>query len=90
MKLDTCPCCKGSAYFADIQVGDMKMWQVTCEQCGLSTEYDDDKMFCKDRWNLRLERSKLKMWVTTLTALLPVLTIACFLVGYLAGLSFLK
>ncbi|MDD7805872.1 MAG: hypothetical protein PUP46_10025 [Endozoicomonas sp. (ex Botrylloides leachii)] len=90
MKMNPCPCCKGRAYFADIQVGGLKMWQVTCEQCGLSTEYDDDKFFCRDRWNLRQENSSLKMWVTTLAILLPFFSITCFLFGYLAGASLWK
>ena len=87
MKLERCPCCKGRAYFADIQVGDLRMWQVTCEQCGLSTEYDDDRTFCRDRWNLRQEKNSLKMWVTTLGALIPFLAVVFFLVGNLVGAS---
>ncbi len=87
MKLERCPCCKGRAYFADMPVNDMLLWQVICEQCGMATAYDEDKLFCRDRWNLRQERSNLKTWVTALGALAPFLTIVFFLAGILTGAS---
>ena len=83
MRLKPCPCCKSRAYYADIQLKGSKMWQVTCEACGLSTEYDDDRAFCRDRWNLREEYRHVKMWTTLLSALLPVVAVTAFFVGYL-------
>ncbi len=88
MKLERCPCCKGRAYYADMDIRGFRMWQVTCEQCGLSTEYDEDREFCKDRWNLRQEKASLKMWVTALGALAPFLVVTSFLAGSLVGASF--
>ncbi|MDP0561117.1 MAG: hypothetical protein QS721_01765 [Candidatus Endonucleobacter sp. (ex Gigantidas childressi)] len=90
MKLQCCPCCKGRAYFADILVGDLRMWQVTCELCGLSTEYDDDRVFCRDRWNLRQEKNSLTVWVTGLGVLSPLLAAVFFLLGNLVGVGIWK
>ncbi|WP_257281630.1 MULTISPECIES: Lar family restriction alleviation protein [unclassified Endozoicomonas] len=86
MKLEKCPCCLGEAELARMMVGDTEMWQVTCSSCGLSTELDDDQTFSAERWNLRLERSKLKMWVTLLASLLPFLVVTAFLGGSFMGL----
>ncbi|WP_263081377.1 hypothetical protein [Endozoicomonas sp. Mp262] len=90
MKLESCPCCGGKAYFADITANELRMWQVTCEQCGLSTEYDEDRAYCRDRWNLRQEKARLKTWLTALAALVPFFAVASFFAGGLAGMTFWK
>ncbi|WP_062260085.1 Lar family restriction alleviation protein [Endozoicomonas arenosclerae] len=86
MKLEKCPCCLGEAELAELAVGNSEMWQVTCTSCGLSSELDDDKVFSAERWNKRLERSRLKMWVTLLAAFIPFLVVSAFLAGSFLGL----
>lgn len=94
MKLKSCPCCQGKAIFADLIIGKgsqrVKMWQVSCSGCGLSTEMDEDKRYVAKRWNLRQEYANLKMWVTLLSALLPVSIIISLLLGNLMGISLIS
>lgn len=91
MKLQPCPCCRGKAIFADLVIGKgsrrVKMWQVSCTLCGLSTEMDEDKEYSAKRWNLRQGYANLKMWVTLLAVLLPTSIIISFLLGNLMGIS---
>ena len=94
MTLKPCPCCRGKAIFADLLIGkgrqSVKMWQVSCSGCGLSTEMDEDKHHTATRWNLRQEYASLKMWVTLLAALLPVSIIISLLLGNLMGISLIS
>lgn len=87
MTLEPCPCCLGKPEMADMMVGDIEMWQVTCPTCGLATELDDDKAFTEERWNKRLEKARLKMWVTLLAAFIPFVGIAAFLGGSFLGIN---
>ena len=81
MKLEPCPCCLGEAGLTDMMIGNTRMWQVCCISCGLATELDDDKVFSVERWNRRLEKAKLKTWVTFLAGFLPFVVIVAFLLG---------
>lgn len=94
MKLKPCPCCRSKAFFADLIVGKgsrrIRMWQVSCSGCGLSTEMDESKSYTASRWNLRQEYANLKMWVTLLAALLPVSIIISLLLGNLMGISLIS
>ena len=87
MRLESCPCCLGKAGLTDMMVGNMKMWQIGCTECGVSTELDEDKKFCARQWNRRLEVSRLKMWVTGLASMLPFVAIMAFLLGSFLGLN---
>ncbi|MFK0569739.1 Lar family restriction alleviation protein [Endozoicomonas sp.] len=94
MKLKPCPCCRGQAIFADMVVGKssrrVRMWQVSCSGCGLSTDLDEKKTYAAQRWNLRQEYANLKMWVTLLAALLPASIIISLLLGNLMGISLIS
>lgn len=94
MTLKPCPCCRGQAIFADLLIGkgnqSVKMWQVSCTGCGLSTEMDEDKRYTATRWNLRQEYASLKMWITLLAVLLPVSVIISLLLGNLMGISLIS
>lgn len=85
LPLAGCPCCQGKAYFAELDTENLHLWQVTCEQCGLSTAYDDDPHFCQTQWNRRQAQARLKMWLTAAAALSPVLAVTAFLAGTLVG-----
>lgn len=87
MELLPCPCCRGESIYADLQVGDTLMWQVSCTSCGLSSALDEDKEFTAECWNLRQESSRGKMWITTLAAVLPAAIVIFFLLGILAGMG---
>ena len=85
MKIKACPCCLGEAIYADLLVKGVVMWQVSCTGCGLSSELDEDKLYTLDRWNMRQEKARSKMWITTLTTILPAASIIFFLLGVLVG-----
>lgn len=87
MDIQSCPCCRGEAIYADLQVGGSLMWQVSCTACGLSSEMDEDKAYTAERWNMRQEKASLKTWVTVLTTLVPATAVICFLLGTLFGVS---
>lgn len=85
MKIQPCPCCRGEAIYADLLVKGVVMWQVSCTGCGLSSELDEDKFYTLERWNMRQEQGRNKMWITTLTATLPAVIIIFFLLGIVIG-----
>ena len=85
MKIQSCPCCRGEAIYADLLVKGVVMWQVSCTACGLSSELDEDKSYTLDRWNQRMEQARNKVWITTLTAMLPAAIIIFFLLGIVIG-----
>lgn len=87
MTLLSCPCCQGEAIYADLLVKDSLMWQVSCTGCGLSSSFDEDKQYTAECWNHRQERTRLKMWITTLAAILPAAIVIFFLLGVLIGIS---
>ena len=87
MKLLPCPCCRGEAIYADLQVKNTLMWQVSCTGCGLSSTLDEDKVFTAECWNQRQDRAQLKMWVTTLAAVLPAAIVVSLLLGILLGVG---
>lgn len=90
MKLLPCPCCLGESIYADMQIGDTLMWQVSCTGCGLSSALDEDKAFTAKCWNLRQESSRGKMWITTLAAILPAAIVISLLLGIVLGVGILK
>ncbi|WP_157674021.1 hypothetical protein [Endozoicomonas ascidiicola] len=87
IKLENCPCCRGKPMFADLMVSEERMWQVSCTECGLSSELDPDKHYTAMRWNQRLEKANLRMWITLLGALLPAAVVIFFLLGSLMGIN---
>lgn len=90
MKLEPCPCCLGKAEVSDMKVAGTRMWQVHCTVCGLASELDDDRGFSIQRWNKRLEKARLKTWVTFLAGVLPFLVIIAFLIGSYTGAILLR
>ena len=87
MKLEPCPCCLGEAGLADVKVDSIKMWQIYCAECGLSSELDEDKKYCVEQWNRRQQNYRLKLWLTGLAAMLPFIAIMAFLTGSYLGLN---
>lgn len=94
IKLKPCPCCRGEAMLADLTIGKgrqrVKMWQISCTGCGLSTDMDEKKGYVARRWNQRQEYANLRMWITLLAALLPVSIIISLLLGNLMGISLIN
>ncbi len=90
MELLPCPCCRGESIYADLQVGDTLMWQVSCTGCGLSSALDESKEFTAECWNLRQENAQSKMWITTLAAVLPAAIIISFLLGVVTGFGVIQ
>ncbi|PJE78394.1 hypothetical protein CI610_02674 [invertebrate metagenome] len=87
MALKKCPCCQGEAEYSDLIVQKRRMWQIYCGNCGLSTEFDESKLFCKRRWHNRLESARMKMWVTALSSALPFIGITLFVTGIFIGIA---
>ncbi|AMO54363.1 hypothetical protein GZ77_22595 [Endozoicomonas montiporae] len=85
--LKTCPCCKGKAELSDMVVAETQMWQVHCNQCGLSSELDDDAEFSVQCWNRRLESDGLRMWLTLSATAIPLVSVIAFLAGTYLGMS---
>ena len=84
--LKPCPCCNGKAELSDMEVSGIQMWQVHCNQCGLSSELDEDMEFSVQCWNRRLELDKVRMWLTLATSTVPLAAILAFLAGSYLGL----
>ncbi len=83
--LKQCPACCGRAEILQCPVGSDKLWQVSCRECGLATELDDEQYICVQRWNRRDKEERQRYLLTLLGILLPISMIMMFFLGVLVG-----
>ena len=83
--LKKCPACRGDAEMLRFPVSDDYLWQISCSQCGMATELDDDRYFCVQQWNRRDGEERLRHWLTLLGILLPIGMILMLFLGVLLG-----
>lgn len=83
--LKPCPSCQGPAELLPFAVSGDNLWQVTCSQCGMATELEEERRLCIGRWNRRDCEQRLRTWVTALGTFLPVGLTLMFITGALLG-----
>ncbi|WP_087109804.1 Lar family restriction alleviation protein [Parendozoicomonas haliclonae] len=88
--LKPCPSCNGDAEVIQFPVADDMLWQVNCQDCGMATEMDDERIICIQHWNRRVKEERLRYLVTLLGVLLPAGMLLMFFLGALLGVSMIS
>ncbi len=83
--LKQCPACCGRAEILQFPVANDQLWQVSCRECGLATELDDERYICVQHWNRRDKEERQHYLLTLLGILLPISMIMMFFLGVLVG-----
>ena len=87
MYISSCPCCCGIARVFAVIIEDVKMWQIGCTICGLTTEYDHNKEFLLQQWNTRKQLENHKKWLTLLLVIMLIAGMMTFFCGYFVAMK---
>ncbi|MCY4473423.1 MAG: Lar family restriction alleviation protein [Kistimonas sp.] len=83
--LKPCPSCRGAAELIPFSVACDSLWQVTCSQCGMATELEEERSLCISRWNRRDKEQRLGTAVLVLSVCLPAGLALMFMTGVMVG-----
>jgi hypothetical protein len=82
MHIASCPCCCGTARIFAVIIENIKMWQIGCIVCGLTTDYDINKGYLLTKWNARQQLENQKKWFYLMLLILLIVGIMTFFCGY--------
>ncbi len=58
MKLKPCPFCGNEVYLRSMDGFGVVAYIIHCEECGIGTDFRDDKEKCIRNWNKRAQEEK--------------------------------
>ena len=79
-----CPCCEKQAEWVDLKVGNIILWQISCNSCGLSSFPENCKVKTLKQWNNRPQKFVFTIAGAALLILFLV-SIISFIIGMIVA-----